>query len=193
MIVGSYCPTVLEINPLKLIYISLLTMLVACSSSPTAIPPDQDCTNAVPAVTTRITLTKGKPDIQGLRSFNFNFTNQPMQVWTGSEDYIVSHSQKIKFRERVRILQVCSFLGLIQGDVVEADVNVSTNKGGRFYLRSMHKENLDNFDAWDCREYNILADSVRIGILGRATNINEINGNCFAFIHYGVNMLVGEE
>ncbi len=170
-----------------------LFLLVGCGSSPTAIPPDQDCSNAVPAGTTRIKLAKGKLDhVSGLRNFTLHFSNQPMRIWMGSDDYIIRHVQKVRFGKRVRIVQACSFIGLVQGDVVEADVNISTDNGASFYLRSKHKENLSDFDAWDCREYSITTDGVRIGVLGRTTNRNEINNNCFSLIHYGVKFLVEE-
>jgi len=172
----------------------LLGLLIGCKGSPTSIPPNQDCANAVPAESFRIKLHKGRPDLQGLKNYRFEFSNQPIQVWAGSEDYIINYSQRIKLRERVRILQICSFIGLLQGDVVEADVKVGTGRVS-LYKRSVHKEILDNYDAFDCKDYgdSFFADTITISVVGRTNNVNEITGACFAQIHYGVHMIVVEE
>lgn len=142
--------------------------------------------------TFQIELKKGPTGTDGLRLYVLHFTNQPVQVWWGGEEYVLNYSQRIPFGQQLVIRQVCTFIGVVRGDVVEADINIATVGGPRFYLRSLHKEDLSTFDAWDCRAENILANGVRVSILGRTTDLNLVNGNNYALFHYGIELLVAE-
>jgi hypothetical protein len=165
-----------------------LSFLVGCSS-----PTGQDeIPMPQPPASFEINLQKGPTGAGGLRLYVLHFTNQPIQVWWGGEEYVLNYSQRVPFGRDVTIRQVCTFVGLVRGDVVEADINIGSMGGPRFYLRSLHKEDLATFDAWDCKAVSVLASGARVSVLGRTTDLNVINGNRFALFHYGIELLVEE-
>lgn len=71
------------------------------------------------------------------------------------------------FGNGVHVTRIWSFIGVDQGDLGEFSVDVSAPE--RVYQRSMHKETLSNYEAWEYLDVNFTTKKLSIHVLGHMT------------------------
>lgn len=171
----------------------LIALLLAACNSPVG-PRPQLPGEIPPFPPIEISLKKSDQDAAGHRTFGLVFSHQPVQVFGGSEDRVLVINQTVLFRELVNIRQACSFIGLEVGDIVEADVRITT-AGGEFYSRSEHLQKADAFDAEKCQDVLAVTDRIRVSALCRVTGLNTDDfglrtGELSAVVHFGARLRV---
>lgn len=118
----------------------------------------------------------------------------PITVRGGDEVHVWKRSWKTTLNVEVEPIGVWTFIGLDRGDIVEADVEVYTENGTPLVLRSVHKETLAMYDAW---QYNKVREVggvrlVKVFMSCRA-GVNELLGDRLsARIHFGV-IIIGRK
>lgn len=116
-----------------------------------------------------------QPDGMGNRSYTLMLPDQPVIVHGGSEDRVYRRTWRVPFpnNDRTYITEVSSFIGFDPGDVGEADVELETYGGYRFYLRSMHKETDGIFDAWDTKDVLVSDEGMVVTLVARCNGTQQ--------------------
>ena len=115
----------------------------------------------------------------------------PRVVEGGDEKKVYREAWAPKLPYATRAGGIWTFIGLDVGDIVEADISVYT-RGYPLVLRSMHKEAVASYDAW---QFNAMSFAwplkrIRVAVVCRAGR-NQILKRLSARIHYGL-IVVGE-
>ncbi len=123
----------------------------------------------------------------------------PQTVFGGSEQNVYRRSWLSTLDTEIRPLDIWTFIGLDRGDIVEADVEVYTEKGIPLVLRSLHKEVSGIFDAWqhNCLPYLEPIRIIRVVATCRVNGRNVFGRNVLlhkrleARFHLGVIIIGG--
>ena len=115
----------------------------------------------------------------------------PRPVTGGDEKKVYREAWAPKLPYVTKVRGIWTFIGLDVGDIVEADISVYT-RSYPLVLRSMHKEAVTSYDAWQFNAVNFAwpLRRVRVSVLCRAAK-NQVSGELAARIHYGV-IVIGE-
>lgn len=118
----------------------------------------------------------------------------PVTVYSGNEYRVFRRSWKTTMSVPVKIIKVWTFLGLDQGDIVEADIEVYSKKGTPIVLRSKHKEIPTSYDAWKPYKLDIDLHTqlLRVVVTCRAGRNSILDNRLYARVHYGL-IIIGHE
>jgi len=173
---------------LRMFAVLSLVSVWSCTHSPTEVTPLPDVIPPTPLIDAE--LRSSSEDDGGLRTLTIRYTPMPVQVFGGDESRTLKVTKAFDLPERYRVLQVCSFIGLVPGDIVEADVRLSA--GGEFYSRSEHHAIQNAYDAEKCLNVFAVTDRIRASIFCRVTGLNS-EGRLSALVHFGIRLRVQRE
>lgn len=106
--------------------------------------------------------TEAVPPIESARSITVSLPVQHMDAGhIDLRDYVFS------FSEPKHITRIWSFIGVDQGDIGEFAIDLSSH--GRIYLRSLHKETIGIYDAWDFVDVNLTLENFTLITTAHAT------------------------
>jgi len=152
-----------------------------------------------PAVLPPIDWIVSNPDKRGMKSWTLQLPQMPVMVLGGDEERVYRRTWRVPFVSNhvVDIYEAWSFIGVDRGDVVEADIEVSTMEGTRYHLRSEHKESMMSYDAWWSCPASAASEgavvSVTCRVNGRQQDIDHPRyGSLTARVHFGL-VLNGKE
>ena len=83
---------------------------------------------------------------------------------------------------KYEITKVWSFIGSDRGDMIEADIQLSSRKLDYFYQRSEHREVPGQYDAWKSEVVSWVGDELCVQVAANVTNGSD------ARVHYQVRL-----
>lgn len=104
----------------------------------------------------------------------FFYEHPPKLVIGGSEELVLKDSIEVDLQQAYRIVEVSTFHGLEQGDIVEMDTVIASATGMPLYFRSHHKEVPVAFNSWDAKAIpcTFVARKVWLNVVCRVTAKN---------------------
>lgn len=127
---------------LKILAIPMAVFLAGCNNP---VSPDTSL-SGLPG--------KANPNISGTIQYSGSqavivWPDMPVVVYGGSEDWVLRRSQTYDLGAERSITALSTFMGWDRGDIGEAHVIVSDERGVVIYARSMHRQNGydENYDA----------------------------------------------
>jgi hypothetical protein len=118
----------------------------------------------------------------------------PVIVFGGCEDNVFRRSWWTSLSTKIIPQGIWTFIGLDRGNIVEADIEVYTQEDIPLVLRSLHKETLGNYDAWQYNSIDYVGATqvVKVAVTCRVNGKNlTLPRQLQARFHVGV-VLIGE-
>lgn len=178
----------------------LLLTLWACDGGPTGprapcLPGERDL-NCVAVMYPDIASTLFiAADDDGLYTFSVGFDPMPIEVWGGSEDYVLERSFHVILPFEVEVVSITTFIGLEAGDRVEAAIEIYTDANVQLRSRSYHGHVPASYEGYDDPLIFPLnaqpnTSELLVGILGRVTGTHDNlgdarHGELSAVMHWG--------